>query len=97
MRAGYLKPVRSSGFVPSEVDLLKLATFPNLSMNLEFVCSVVLHLSSSAILVSIHVAASIDCGCQGQFLLMAYVGSFTTVNHISGNLRVPGKESILFP
>lgn len=67
VRAGYLKPVGSPDFVPSEVDLLKLAAFPNLSMDLEFVCSVALRISSSAIQASIHVAASMDCGCQGRF------------------------------
>lgn len=75
MRAGYLKPVGSPDFVPSEVDLLKLAAFPNLSMDLEFVCSV------PAVL-----PASMECGCQSQFLLMAYVGSFITMNHISVSL-----------
>lgn len=68
---GYLKPVKSPDSVPSKVGLLKLATSPNPSTALEFVCSVALHFSSLAILVSIHGAASIEHGCQGRFLLMA--------------------------
>lgn len=76
---GYLKPVKSPGSVPSKVGLLKLATSPNPSTALEFVCSVALHFSSPAILVSIHGAASIERGCRGRFLLMAQVRSFITV------------------
>lgn len=63
---GYLKSVRSPGSVLSKVGLLKLATSPNPSTDLEFVCSVALHFSSPAILE----AASIECDCQGQLLLM---------------------------